>query len=240
MSLRLFYHTGLSSSHSNYVLSEETSRHLVQVLRMKKGDAMQVTDGKGHLITATILSADKKATEIKSDAFAFSPQKSPFTSIAISLIKNANRFEWFLEKATETGTQQIIPLICNRTEKQHFRLERMQQILISAMLQSNQVWLPELYKPTPFDEVTKQAFNGEKYIAHCSDDDKVFIQQIFAKNKPEGIRVLIGPEGDFTPDEISLAVQNKFIPVSLGQTRLRTETAGMSAAIWLSALHNYA
>ncbi len=237
MSLRLFYHPGIASAQSTFVLPEETSKHIIQVLRMKKEDAINVTDGKGNLVTATITNADKKATEIKADAVSFSPQKSPFTSIAISILKNASRFEWFLEKAAETGIQQVIPLLCNRTEKQHFRWERMHQILISAMLQSNQVWLPELFKPAFSNDIIQQPFNGKKYIAHCGDGEKTFVQNIISDEKIEGVRILIGPEGDFTSEELSLSLQNKFIPLSLGSSRLRTETAGMAAAVWLSALH---
>ena len=158
------------------------------------------------------------------------PEKS--ITIAISLVKNASRFEWFLEKATEIGVTTIIPLLCQRTEKQHFRTERMNGIVISAMLQSKQVWLPELKNPTPFKETVTQSDEKSKFIAHCETDKEKL--QLTTIKKEESSIILIGPEGDFSPEEISLAKINHFIPVALGETRLRTETAGMVATTILN------
>lgn len=232
MNLPYFYTQTFLAGNDQVVLEEGTSLHIVQVLRMKQGEQLLLTDGNGNLLTTAITNANKKATEVKilsGSKLSFSPRK---ISVAISLIKNTSRFEWFLEKATEIGVSEIIPLLCERTEKQHFRLNRMNNILISAMLQSRQAWLPRLHEPISFTECVS-AFNSPvKLIAHCLPGEKNFINQI-GMNLSEAL-ILIGPEGDFTNKEIELALQNKFMPVSLGETRLRTETAGIVAVTLLN------
>jgi 16S rRNA (uracil1498-N3)-methyltransferase len=150
--------------------------------------------------------------------------------VAVSLLKSASRFEWFLEKATEIGVTEIIPLLCERTEKQHFRHDRMKQVLISAMMQSKQVWLPTLHEPIVFSNVITSSAYKSKLIAHCEADNKQSIKNF---SGGESIQVLIGPEGDFSRGEISLALHNNYIPVALGNTRLRTETAAITAAALL-------
>ncbi|MEI2748632.1 MAG: RsmE family RNA methyltransferase [Ferruginibacter sp.] len=156
-------------------------------------------------------------------------------TIAISLVKNASRFEWFLEKATENGIAAIIPLICSRTEKQHFRTDRMKNILISAMLQSQQVWLPEMHEPQSFLTYISTETASQKFIAHCEPDkEKIALSKIYKHGLPTSI--LIGPEGDFTAAEIKSALDAGFVPVALGETRLRTETAGLAAAVLLQQL----
>ncbi|MFT3908962.1 MAG: RsmE family RNA methyltransferase [Ferruginibacter sp.] len=233
MSLPFFYIDEINTNTANLVLNEETSKHVVQVLRMKVGEQLQITNGKGNLFTTEIINDHKKKAEVKilSSTFVKAPEKK--ISIAISLVKNTSRFEWFLEKATEIGVNEIIPLICTRTEKQHFRLDRMNGILISAMLQSQQAWLPVLHEPVQFGNLEMSQFeNYEKYIAHCLPDDnkKPLHLQIF---KSSNRLILVGPEGDFTTQEIDHALQNNFTAVALGETRLRTETAGIVAATLL-------
>jgi 16S rRNA (uracil1498-N3)-methyltransferase len=159
------------------------------------------------------------------------PKKKEEICIGISLLKNTGRFEWFLEKATEIGVTEIIPLLCERTEKQHFRYERMRQIVISAMMQSKQTWLPSLQEPAPVAKVFNASTYDIKYIAHCEDELKSPLADF---RKPRKAQILIGPEGDFTSDEISAAREKGYVPVSLGETRLRTETAGVVAAVLLS------
>jgi len=153
-------------------------------------------------------------------------------AIAISPVKNNTRFEWFLEKATEIGVTEIIPLICNRTEKTVFKFDRMKSILVSAMLQSQQCWLPVLHEPTKFNSLITSSTQQQKFIAHCIDDAKRSLADLNNESLSSKI-ILIGPEGDFTADEIDLALQNQFSAVSLGATRLRTETAGIVAATLL-------
>ena len=231
MSLPFFYIEYLSDKQSSFTLSEETSKHIIQVLRMKTGEQLLLTDGKGKIITVEIISENKKAVGVK---VLTTDTRQPTThtiTIAISLIKNNNRFEWFLEKVTEIGVSEIIPIICERTEKQNFRHYRMKNILISAMLQSQQAWLPTLSEPIKFNEAVRNSSQQNKYIAHCIEEEK---KQLSNETINQSSIILIGPEGDFTKEEIESAKQNNFIPVSLGNTRLRTETAGMVAAVLLN------
>jgi 16S rRNA (uracil1498-N3)-methyltransferase len=232
MTLPFFYINEYNTSQKEIVLDEDTSRHVVQVLRMKEGEKLNLTDGKGNLITAEIADAHKKHCSVKIVDSRLTAHDSRNVIIAISLLKNTSRFEWFLEKATEIGVSEIVPLICERTEKQKFRYDRMKGICISAMLQSQQTWLPVLHEPKQFNHLAIEQFDDQqKFIAHCEESGTKNILSTF---KPLNHSViLIGPEGDFSKQEIELALQNNFIPVSLGETRLRTETAGIVAATLL-------
>jgi len=233
MALPFFYIKEYDSSRKEIVLDEDTSRHVVQVLRMNEGQNLNLTDGKGNLLTAEIIDAHKRHCAVQIIDSRFTSHNSRHVTIAISLLKNASRFEWFLEKATEIGISAIIPLICERTEKQKFRYDRMKGICISAMLQSQQTWLPTLHEPKQFNHVAIEQFdNAQKLIAHCIEGNKQSISQ-FPNSQFQNILILIGPEGDFTKDEIELALKNDFAPVSLGETRLRTETAGVVAVVQL-------
>lgn len=232
MSLPFFYIENYDSSQKQIVLSEDTSKHVVQVLRMKEGERLNLTDGKGNLLSCEISDAHKKHCAVSVVDSRFTSHDSRKITIAISLLKNTSRFEWFLEKVTEIGVSEIIPLICERTEKQKFRYDRMKGICISAMLQSQQTWLPVLHEPKQFNHLAVQQFdNQEKFIAHC--DETSGRQNLSTIKSLSHSTILIGPEGDFTKQEIELALQNNFIPVSLGETRLRTETAGVVAAALL-------
>lgn len=231
MSLPFFYEENLPDS-SKFLLSEESSRHIVQVLRMQEGEQLLITNGKGHTLTVEIIYAHKKKTEVKLIHKEFLLPRKPKISVAISFIKSTSRFEWFLEKATEIGVSAIIPLICKRTEKSHFREERMKTILLSAMLQSRQVWLPEIGTPIKIDELIKKEWDGQKFMAHCYEQEKKVLNHSLIDESSSKI-VLIGPEGDFTEEEVKAAIQQSYIPVSLGETRLRTETAGLVAAVLL-------
>ncbi len=233
MALPFFYKADIDVATTAVALDEDTSKHIVQVLRMQNGEQLQLTDGKGNLFTCEITDNNrKKCTVAIKQTTNYKPPTTNIT-IAISLLKNANRFEWFLEKATEIGVTQIIPLVCERTEKTAFKFERMKSILVSAMLQSQQCWLPVLQEPIKFASLIKQSNQQQKFIAHCEDENNK--QPLTNKliNELTNKLMLIGPEGDFTAAEIELALQNNFIPVSLGNTRLRTETAGIVAATLL-------
>ena len=232
MALPFFYIDNYSGQ-KQIVLDEDTSRHVVQVLRMKEGEQLNLTDGKGSLLTCEITDANKKHCHVEVRAKNDSPKPLIQVSIAISLLKNTNRFEWFLEKATEIGVREIIPLICERTEKEKFRHDRMNAICISAMLQSQQCWLPVLHEPVQFENAVIRKFeNCLKLIAHCEDDKKKKLSD-FQIDPFSNCQILIGPEGDFAPKEIDGALQNGYQPVSLGETRFRTETAGVVAAAML-------
>jgi 16S rRNA (uracil1498-N3)-methyltransferase len=232
MTLPFFYIENINNNNSTVVLDEDTSKHVVSVLRMKTGEQLHLTDGKGHLLRAEITNDHKKKCETKIVETQFTPVHARKISIAISLVKNATRFEWFLEKATEIGITEIIPLICERTEREHFRYDRMKNVLISAMLQSRQVWLPLLHEPVAFKEMVEQSGHLQKLIAHCADDNKKSLTALADKKCSSQI-ILIGPEGDFSRQEIEFAIEHHFIAVALGDTRLRTETAGMFAAVLL-------
>jgi 16S rRNA (uracil1498-N3)-methyltransferase len=211
------------------ILSEETSKHCVRVLRMQAGEQLQLTSGNGDLYTVEIVDANKNACVVQKIAEDFTPKNNKQIHIAISPLKNTSRFEWFLEKATELGISTITPIICKRTEKQHFKFERMQNILVAAMLQSQQCYLPQLLEPIAVNDFIRQATAKTKLIAHCLEEEKKSIKDFIN----DDVLMMIGPEGDFTAEEIQLAIQHQFHPVSLGKTRLRTETAGVVAATLL-------
>ncbi|WP_018628518.1 RsmE family RNA methyltransferase [Niabella aurantiaca] len=233
MQLPFFYISEYTPGEKNIVLDENNSRHVVQVLRMQTGEALHLTDGKGHLLTAGIANPHKKHCEVSITNTVFLEPCHPRVTIAISLLKNASRFEWFLEKATEIGVAAIVPLVSERTEKDRAKTERLQQILISALLQSRQVWLPQMPEPVKYADFIKAPEYlsiSQKFIAHCLEDEKHSL-----KDRPtdEDSILLIGPEGDFTTEEIGTALANGYQPVTLGATRLRTETAGVVAAALL-------
>ena len=232
MALPFFYKEDLNASSTDVVLDEATSKHIVQVLRMQNNEQLQLTNGKGDLFTAEITDNNRKRCAVKVTTTNNLKRTENNILIAISPIKNNTRFEWFLEKASEIGVSEIIPLICTRTEKTTFKFERMNSILISAMLQSQQCWLPVLHEPVKFNQLITSSTHQQKFIAHCIDDVKRNLSDVNNESLSSKI-ILIGPEGDFTAEEIELALQNNFSAVSLGETRLRTETAGMVAAALL-------
>jgi 16S rRNA (uracil1498-N3)-methyltransferase len=229
MSLPYFFVSDLVDK--TLTLDEPTSKHIVNVLRMQRGEEILVTDGKGKKARAAILDDNRKKCVVEISSVEMEEEREKNIVIGISLIKNTSRFEWFLEKATEIGVSAIIPLLCERTEKEKFRYERMHGILVSAMLQSQQSRLPVLHEPTDFREAV-QMNSGQKFIAHCLQSNKILLTEQLTKGSPGQI-ILIGPEGDFTQNEVQLALQHSFQPVALGETRLRTETAGIVAATLL-------
>ncbi len=236
MALPFFYTKEINTHSKQFILNEETSKHIVQVLRMQNGEQLNLTDGVGNIYLSTIADNNKKACTVEINSTINTTKSKADKIIAISILKNASRFEWFLEKATEIGITKIIPLICDRTERTHFRHDRMNSILISAMLQSQQSWLPILSEPVGFDDlVVEQLDDCTKLIAHCEEDKKKELTSILVHQSANQL-MLIGPEGDFSKEEIALALNNDFTPVTLGSTRLRTETAGIVAATLLCNL----
>lgn len=206
---------------------------MIQVLRMEAGARLHLTDGRGHLLTAVITLPHKKHCEVTVEHTEFIPPPHPQVTIAMALLKNTSRFEWFLEKVTEIGVQTIVPLISDRTEKIKIKTDRLLQLLISALLQSRQVWLPRFPEPVQFADFIKDPQWGlipEKFIAHCLEHEKVSLSE---QPVTENAIILIGPEGDFTTDEIGLALEKEYKAVTLGTTRLRSETAGVVAAALL-------
>ncbi len=230
MNLPVFFEENISLQNGLLTLQEETGHHIHQVLRLRPGDRIAVTNGKGIILQGSITSMLGKKAVFAATEEIHIPRPAKTISIGISILKNPGRFEWFIEKAVEIGVSQIIPVLSRRTEKTGFRKKRLQQIMIAALLQSQQAWLPELLDPMPFSKVLTHVAADFKFIAHCDKQEK----QSLAQQKTHGcIQLLIGPEGDFTREEIAQALQENFIPVSLGVNRLRTETAGIVSLVML-------
>ncbi len=230
--MQLFYNTELHEKSTNLTFDKIESRHIIKVLRKKEGDILHITNGNNFLFRGKIINANDKKCTIQ--IIEVIPQKSTrnYTiRIAIAPTKNNNRFEWFLEKATEIGVDEIYPIICTHSERKIIKHERMQKVIQTAMKQSLQYKLPLLHRLTSFNDLISQKIEGQKFIAQCEfQKDKVTKNNLQSQVKSgANIWVFIGPEGGFSPDEITLALQNDFIPVSLGATRLRTETAGIVA-----------
>jgi 16S rRNA (uracil1498-N3)-methyltransferase len=231
--LPFFYTEPIPTSDSIVVLNEENSKHIVQVLRMQNGKQIKLTDGFGNIFLAEITDAHKKKCTVKIIERTKYESPTHKVCIAVSPVKNNSRLEWFLEKATEIGVSEIVLIMCERTEKQNIRLDRMKGILISAMLQSQQAWLPILEEPKKYIEFIKSVQSNYKFIAHCEEDKKTSLKETTTIKQLNNSTIIIGPEGDFTPQEIALALENNFTPVALGNTRLRTETAALVAATLL-------
>ncbi len=210
-------------------LPKDESKHIVKVLRKKEGDVLDLTDGKGFFYKAAIKTASpKKCVVTIIDVHQEKPL--PYQLLmAVAPTKTNDRFEFFLEKATEIGMTEITPVICSHSERKTVKNERYERILQSAMKQSLKAFLPKLNNPQTFEEFIE--VNHENYdqlfIAHCAEDDKFSLKELLKPNK--NTLILIGPEGDFSPSEIQLALNKRFVPVTLGDTRLRTETAAIVA-----------
>lgn len=230
MAVHFFYLSEYEGA-TQFQLDEANSRHAIAVLRMQEGEELLLTNGKGLILRCHVSEAHKKRAGVQVINTEQQADSRRDVTIAISPVKNLTRFEWFLEKVTEIGVRKIIPLIAHRTEKQQFRQERMQQILISAMLQSQQAWIPELTQPVRYTDLLQQHDYRRKWIAHCLEAERISLRSSAVTGESQ--LLLIGPEGDFTPEEIELAIQSGFVPVTLGNTRLRTETAGVVGATLL-------
>lgn len=209
-------------------LSPDESRHCVRSLRMSAGDTLYITDGKGTLASASILSPDPSACSIQISHRDFQPRRAPYRlHLAIAPTKNSDRIEWFVEKAVEIGIDEITPIITHNTERTRLNRSRLEKIAVSAMKQSLQRHLPVIHDETPIDSFLRNISATSKIICHGHYDRPILMSQ--ACRPSNDTVILIGPEGDFTDDEISLAHQLGFQPVSLGNNRLRTETAALTA-----------
>lgn len=231
MSLPFFYHPFQNNAGSELVLGEDSSRHIVQVLRMQPGEKLLLTNGLGSRLTVQLADAHKKHCRVIIESEVLDPPAERKLTLAVGMLKNASRLEWLLEKATEMGVAGIIPLDTERTIREKFRYDRMQSILISAMLQSQQSWLPRLWEPVSFKHIWQLEEIVQlksRFIAHCAEGEKSsWFQQ--SANANGHCLLLIGPEGDFSEKEIEDSIAAGAQPVSLGQNRLRTETAAMAA-----------
>lgn len=216
------------------LLPDEEAQHCVRVLRLKEGEEVEVVDGKGHLHLCRILNANAKncAVEIVGTTDVM-PHWGCRITVAIAPTKNMDRMEWMAEKVTEMGVDRIVPLLCRYSERKVLKTERLRKILVAAMKQSLKATLPQLDDLTPFDDFMKALPDGQRFIAYC---DPAIPRRDFVKEcLPESdVTILVGPEGDFSQPEIRAALDAGFIPVSLGDSRLRTETAGVFAC---AAIH---
>lgn len=234
--MQLFYNPNISVEDHEIVFDKIESKHIVRVLRKKEGDVLHITNGNGFLFFAEINFAnDKKcrATIIKSEEKPKSWEY--YLHIAIAPTKNMDRLEWFLEKATEIGIDEITPIICKNSERKIVKMERLQKIIQSAMKQSLKYTLPILNDPTPFSTFIQQDFEHTTCIAHCEKEDKQSLKQVVVPK--ESMTILVGPEGDFSKEEIQTALTKQLIPISLGEQRLRTETAGVVAVQSISFIN---
>lgn len=224
--MQLFYTPDINPSLPQYFLSEEESKHAVRVLRLAVGDEVTLIDGKGGLYKAEIKDAHPKRTilQINSVTTEFN-KRNHYLHIAIAPTKNLDRVEWFLEKATEIGIDEISLIICQRSERKEAKVERLNKIVTSAIKQSIKAYHPILNTPVNLAQFLKQPFDGQKFIAHCDDGEKVSLTQSIEKHGR--YLILIGPEGDFTPAEVDAALQNGYKAITLGESRLRTETAAL-------------
>ena len=217
-------------------LPEQESLHCVKVLRMKEGDKLTVTDGKGFFYPCTLIQAHPKHCVVSMDAEVAQSKTWNFSlHIAFAPTKNIDRMEWFAEKATESGIDRFTPLLCRFSERKELKTERLEKIVVSAMKQSQQAVMPVIDEMNPFDLFVENPFTGRKFIAHCHPTPKTALAKTYQKG--EDALILIGPEGDFSEEEIQKAVSLGFEPVSLGENRLRTETACLVACHTLHVLN---
>ena len=225
--MQLFYNPNIDATTENFSFDKEESKHIIKVLRKKDTDILYVTNGLGDLFETEItLASDNKCTVKIISSTKKAPSKVHL-HLAVAPTKMNDRYEWFLEKATEIGIQEITPIICDHSERKVVNQERFEKIILAAMKQSNEVYLPKLNSAITFKEFVKQKNEGLRLIAHCEETDKKTLKSVLKPN--ENTTLLIGPEGDFSEKEIALALASEYIPVSLGNTRLRTETAAIVA-----------
>lgn len=226
--MQLFYNPELTADTKQFTFDKIESKHIVRVLRKKEGDKILITNGLGQLFTSEILLADDKKCSVK--IVNLETQKSDrnyYLHIAIAPTKLNDRFEWFLEKSTEIGIDEITPIICEHSERKVIKTERMEKIILSAAKQSLKFHFPKFNEAITFNAFMNTNFSGQLFIAHCEETDK---KSLKSELKPAlKTTILIGPEGDFSTKEIQQSLANNFIPVSLGNSRLRTETAGLVA-----------
>ncbi|MFV5696602.1 16S rRNA (uracil(1498)-N(3))-methyltransferase [Flavobacterium sp. LB3P122] len=225
--MQLFYNPTIDETTENFSFDKEESKHIIKVLRKKDSDILHVTNGLGYLFKTEItLASDNKCT-VKIISFEKSAPSKFHLHLAVAPTKMNDRFEWFLEKATEIGIHEITPIICDRSERKVVNTERFDKIILTAMKQSNILFLPKLNDAMTFKEFIKHKKEGFQLIAHCEETNKKTLKSVLEPN--QNVTLLIGPEGDFTEKEIELALENNYVPVSLGNTRLRTETAAIVA-----------
>lgn len=233
--MHIFYTPYLKNSQDLF-LSEEESKHCVRVLRLQLGDTINLVDGTGGFYEANITDTNPKKVQfaiVKSET-EFG-KRNHYLHIAIAPTKNIERVEWFLEKATEIGIDEITPVICDRSERKEVKIDRLEKVITSAVKQSVKAYHPKLNNTIRFRKLITSGFDGQTFIAHCLSQEKTGLKESLVHSGK--YLVLIGPEGDFTQQEIDTAIKAGFIPISLGESRLRTETAALEACFEINYLN---
>jgi 16S rRNA (uracil1498-N3)-methyltransferase len=233
--MQLFYNPNISQDDTSFNFDRDESRHIVKVLRKKEGNVLYITNGKGWLFEAQLIDANNKNSSVKIISKQFTEKQKFKLHLAVAPTKMNDRYEWFLEKATEIGVNTITPIICEHSERKVIKTERFERIIQSAMKQSIQYYLPKLNAPISFKAFIEKNTADQKFIAHCEDTKRTDFKSALESNKD--CLILIGPEGDFSVKEIQMALQHHYIPVTLGETRLRTETAGVVACHTVALLN---
>lgn len=232
MALQLFYTPDILPHNKAYVLSEEESKHAIRVLRLTEGHPIHLVDGRGGLYIGTVVDAHPKRTAIAIEDFKPSHERRPYyLHIAVAPTKSIDRIEWFLEKATEVGIDEVTPIICEHSERKEVKVERLNKVMVAAMKQSLKAYLPKFNEAVKLTDFLKGEANAEsqKFIAHCADGEKPYLMD---RIETAGRYViLIGPEGDFSTSEINVASDAGYLPITLGAARLRTETAALIACL---------
>lgn len=223
--MQLYYHPLIDEKTTSFYFDKEESKHLIRVLRKSSGDTILITNGKGICFTGELINSDEKKCQISVINAEKNEKHWPYyLHVAIAPTKMNDRMEWFVEKATEIGVDEITPLICGRSERKEIKTDRLVKVAISAMKQSLKYTLPKINEAISFVNFIKKNSDGIRLIAHCEESNKTELTKL---EKKVNYTVLIGPEGDFSAAEIDLALQHQYIPLSLGKSRLRTETAGV-------------
>lgn len=232
--MHLFYTPDIITD--TYILSEEESKHCIKVLRLQSGNLLQLVDGRGGFYEALIEDPHPKRTKLRilnvQKEFG---KRNHYLHIAIAPTKNIERTEWFLEKATEIGIDEITLLICDRSERRDVKADRLNKVITSAVKQSIKAYHPKLNQPQRFQDLILNDTEGQRFIAHCIESEKTTLKDQIKLNSR--YLVLIGPEGDFTPSEVDYALKRNFLPIALGNSRLRTETAALEACFEINFLN---
>ena len=236
--MQLFYSSSIRTDLKQFSFTKEESKHMVKVLRKKEGDKLYITNGQGILFMVNIIDGNpKKCTVIIDEIKSIPKTRNYQLHLVIAPTKLNERFEWFLEKAIEIGVDEITPVICERSERKVLKLERMHKVMISAIKQSLQFYLPKLNAPVSLADFLKMRQTGSLFVAHCQEGHRIDLAQKISSDQ-EKFTILIGPEGDFSNTEIETAIKAGYAAVSLGNNRLRTETAGIVACHSISLLKN--
>jgi len=223
--MQVFYDSEINTETDFFSFDKDESRHIVRVLRKREGDKISIINGKGFLFESEIISASEEKCEVRIIDYSFFQPANYWLHLAVAPTKNNDRYQWFLEKATEIGIHEITPIICKHSERKIIKTERLEKTIISATKQSLRYYIPKLNNAKSFSDFIKSEKQGQLYIAHCGEFEKKNLAQEVVPNGK--ITILIGPEGDFSKDEIQSAISLGYKSVSLGNSRLRTETAAI-------------